>query len=199
MSLIEEGFLERNKKIIIIAVAIFLIAFIAGAVISHMLIGDNYGLISKKLSELPANETTGKIDLGISTFDLFVHNLAVDLLVIVGGVFFSIISIAITAFNGLSIGTPFGTDFKFAVTSILPHSIFEYSGTVIALIIAFIITKLVISMIKTRSFRGILNESKTELKDILVLFIVMVILVFIAAVIEANITPAIVNSVFGLK
>lgn len=198
MKLIEDGFLKRNKKIILIALIIFLIFAFAGMIISNVLIGDDAGQISKALFNLPKNSTTQNIDVSVSSLDIFIHNLTVNVIIIIGGALFSVISVLITVFNAFSIGSPFGTDLTFAVTSILPHSIFEYFATVISLAAAFLITKLEIKMIRTRSFRGVLKDSKTELKDILVLIIITVILLVIAAIIEGHITPIIVHSFYGM-
>ena len=198
MKLVEKGFLKRNKKIILISLIIFLVFAVSGMLISHMMIGDDEGQITKALLNLPKNETNQDVDLDISSLDIFVHNLVANIIIIVGGLFFSIISVLIAAFNAVSIASPFGTDLTFSLVAILPHSIFEYTATVIALAAAFLITKLEIAMIKNRSFKGTLRDSKTELKDILVLVIVMVILLAIAAIIEGHITPIIVRSFFGL-
>ena len=67
-----------------------------------------------------------------------------------------------------------------------------------AKLIAFKITKIEIAIIKNRSFKSTLEEHKTELKDIFVILIVTVILLAIAAIIEAHITPLIIKWYFGL-
>ena len=198
MKLVEKGFFKRNKKIILIALIIFLVFAVSGMLISHMMVGDNEGQITKAFLNLPKNATNQDVNMEVSSLDFFVHNLTVNIIIIVGSLLFSVISVLIAAFNAVSIASSFGADLTFSLVAILPHSIFEYTATVIALAIAFLITKLEIAMIKNRSFKGTLRDSKTELKDILVLVIVMVVLLVIAAIIEGHITPIIVKSFFGL-
>lgn len=197
MKLIEDGFFKRNKKIIIISFVIFILFALAGMIVSNMIVGDQVGKISKAMMEMPKNGTGANLDIGMSSLDLFIHNFSVSVIIIAGGILFSIISFLVTVFNAFSIGAPFGSDPVFALVSILPHSIFEYSATTLSLAVAFLITKLEIKMIRQRSFMGTLRESETELKDILVLIIVIVVLLAVAAVIEAYITPVIVKAYFG--
>lgn len=197
MKLIEDGFFKRNKKIIIISFVIFILFALAGMIVSNMVVGDQVGKISKAMMEMPKNGTGANLDIGMSSLDLFIHNFSVSVIIIAGGILFSIISFLVTVFNAFSIGAPFGSDPVFALVSILPYSIFEYSATTLSLAVAFLITKLEIKMIRQRSFMGTLRESETELKDILVLIIVIVVLLAVAAVIEAYITPVIVKAYFG--
>ena len=197
MKLIEDGFFKRNKKIIIISFVIFILFALAGMIVSNMVVGDQVGKISKAMMEMPKNGTGANLDIGMSSLDLFIHNFSVSVIIIAGGILFSIISFLVTVFNAFSIGAPFGSDPVFALVSILPHSIFEYSATTLSLAVAFLITKLEIKMIRQRSFMGTLRESETELKDIRVLIIVIVVLLAVAAVIEAYITPMVVKAYFG--
>ena len=197
MKLIEDGFFKRNKKIIIISFVIFILFALAGMIVSNMIVGDQVGKISKAMMEMPKNGTGANLDIGMSSLDLFIHNFSVSVIIIAGGILFSVISFLVTVFNAFSIGAPFGSDPVFALVSILPHSIFEYSATTLSLAVAFLITKLEIKMIRQRSFMGTLRESETELKDILVLIIVIVVLLAVAAVIEAYITPMVVKAYFG--
>lgn len=197
MKLIEDGFFKRNKKIIIISFVIFILFALAGMIVSNMVVGDQVGKISKAMMEMPKNGTGANLDIGMSSLDLFIHNFSVSVIIIAGGILFSIISFLVTVFNAFSIGAPFGSDPVFALVSILPHSMFEYSATTLSLAVAFLITKLEIKMIRQRSFMGTLRESETELKDILVLIIVIVVLLAVAAVIEAYITPMVVKAYFG--
>lgn len=198
MKFIEDGFFKRNKKIIIISFVIFIVFALIGGVVSGILAGENGGRITKAIMEMPKNGTNPGLGFTVSFSEIFIHNLCVSIMIILGGILFSIISVIITVFNAFSIGAPFGSDFTFAALSILPHSIIEYSATTLSLAVAFMITKLEIKMIKERSFMATLRESKTELKDILVLIIVIVVLLFIASLIEGFITPVVVTSYFGL-
>ena len=197
MKLIEDGFINRNRRIILIAIAVMLISAIAGAVIGYLNADGQYNAISNALSSHPEKNSTDDT-IKIGAVDLFIHNVTADLMVIVGGVLFSIISVILVIFNGVSIGIPFGIDLPFSLVSILPHGVIEYFAGALALAIAFKITSFEIKIIKNKSLKNTINDNKTYLKDILVILIVMIVLLAIAAIIEAHITPMITEWYFGL-
>ena len=145
MKLIEKGFFKRNKKIIIVAVLIMLMSAVAGCAISSIYAGDDIkGKVTEGLFNA-SNNKTGDVrsgDVDINSLELFVHNLTVDVIVVVLGVFFSIFSVLITIFNGVSIGSIFGVDLTFACVSVLPHAVIEYFAGALALAAAFLVTKL---------------------------------------------------------
>ena len=200
MKLIEKGFINRNKKVILIAVIIMLLSAVAGTGMAYMKADGNYNIISKELSsqEIKNTQPSNDTDTGMSAIGYFIHNTIADLFVIIGGIFFSIISVILVIFNGITIGGLFGMDLPYAMTSILPHGIIEYFAGALALAIAFKITQLEIKMIKNRSFKSTLNDNETFLKDILVILIVMLVLLAIAGIIEAHITPMVVKGYFGI-
>ncbi|WP_458453667.1 stage II sporulation protein M [Methanobrevibacter sp.] len=195
MKIFEEGFFKRNKKVILISVMIMLISAIAGAGATYLNADGQYNMISSRLS---SNATYTGEDLGVDAIEIFIHNLGADLITVVGGFLFSIISIFAVILNGLSIGAPFGVDLPFASASILPHAIIEYFAGALALAIAFKITQLEIKVIKNRNIKDTLKDHEIDIKDILAIFVVMVILLFVAAIIEAHITPIVVIWTFGL-
>lgn len=193
------GYFSRNKKYLLISLAIFLVAFVLGAIIAYINIGDKYGLITATILQSHVSPITG-FDMG--AWDLFSHNFVVDIGVVLFGFLFSIVSVLLVIFNAFSIGAPFGTDFIFASLTIVPHSIIEYSASVIALVGAFLITRIEIDIIKSFSHRDIsvgdvINDSNTKIKDIVLSFIFMTVILIIAAFIEAYITPMIFNLYFG--
>lgn len=203
MKLIEKGFLKRNEKVLVISLIIFLVFAFAGAMIAFVSAGDDYGIITRNilnLKETNASVLDSSLDLTIpdETFGFFIHNLTSDLIIIIGGLLFSVISLLVVVYNAIIIGAPFGGDLMFASASILPHGIIEYSASVFALAAAFNITKIEISMIRNRSFKSTLLENKTELKDILAMVIIVVVLLAIAAVIECNVTGLVVKWVYGI-
>lgn len=188
MKVFEKGLINRNKKIILIAVLIMLLSALAGAGIASEKAKGHYNQISSRLSQHPT-DTVG--DNGVSAIDLFIHNFSVDLITILGGFLFSVLSVILVIFNGVSVGSLFGIDLPFATVTVLPHAIIEYFAGALALAIAFKITQLEIKVIKSRNLKGTLKEHETDLKDILAIFVVMVILLAIAAFIEAHIMPLI--------
>lgn len=190
-----KGYFSRNKKLILIALAIFLVFFVIGIIIGNLQVGENYGAITKAMSQ--SNKTLDFSDVGGGAIGLFTHNLSVDLIIVITGILFSVISLLMIIFNAIAIGIPFGSDFYFASLSIIPHFIFEYlGGSTFALTGAFLITKLEISAIKQRSIKEVIADSYI-LKDILFSIVLMVIFLLIAAVIEGYVTPAIVISAFS--
>ena len=195
MKLFEEGFIERNKKVIITAILIMFISAIIGAGMGYIYNGDKLNFISNAISSNPVNNNVSSASSSIS---LFIHNFIVDFLTIIGGLVFSIFSVAVTVFNGISIGYVFGFDLKFACSTILPHAIIEYTAGALSLAIAFKLTKIEIDIIKKRNFKNTIKEHNIDFKDILSIFVVMVILLAVAAVIEGHITHLIAVWAYGL-
>lgn len=197
MKLLEDGFITRNRKIILIAIAVMLISAIAGATIAYLNANGEYNVISNAMKSHPVQNSTNN-NIGMGAVNLFIHNVIANFAVVFGGLFFSIISVILIIFNGMTIGSVFGIDLPYALVTILPHGIVEYFAGALALAIAFKITSLEIKIIKNRNLKNTINENKTDLKDILVILIIMIILLGIAAIIEAHITPIIAKMYFGL-
>ena len=190
-----KGYFSRNKKLILISLVILIVFFIIGAIAGNIFAGEKYGMISKMMSE--TNKSISYSDIAGDAVGLFTHNLLVDLVVFIGGILFSIISLILVIFNAVAIGAPFGSDLYFSMVSIFPHFIFEYmGGSVFALTGAFLITKLEISAIKKRSVKEAFLDSYV-LKDIIFTLILMVIFLLVAAIIEAYATPMITLIAFG--
>ena len=193
-------FFKRNKKVLLISLALFLTVAVVSAVASFILIGNKYGMISGTIYQMKANGTSfyNNNVTKTGTINLFLHNVVSDLIVIIGGLFFSIISVLAIIYNAILIGTPFGVDFTYYAVTILPHGIIEYAAAVISLACAFNITKIEVEMIRKRNVRDILKERRRELKDILIMIVVVVVLLAIAAVIECNLVEPIFYWFFGI-
>lgn len=197
MNFIDKEFLNRNKKLLLIAFIIVFGSLIVGSIVGYFEAGDSYGEMSEMIAY--GHEHNIKTDIGVSenatsASEYFVHNFMVDIITMIGGILFSIFSVWNVLSSSFIAGHYIGQDFVFGLVSTLPHGIIEYMATVFALTIAFIITRREINIIKTRSFDGI----KTDLKDIVILLVLDIIFLAIAAFIEAHITPGIVSSVFGI-
>jgi uncharacterized membrane protein SpoIIM required for sporulation len=130
---------------------------------------------------------------GISTVSIFLNNIQSALIIYVGGLI-GIITVFVLFFNGLIIGY-LATKMPIGVFIILiaPHGIFEIPALVISGAAGFRLTSMVINIIKSIINKTPINENYWEFKDSIALFAIAVILFFIAAVIEANITFALVN------
>ena len=197
MKIIDKEFLNRNKKLLLIAFIIVFGSLIAGSILGYFEAGDSYGEMSEMIAF--SHEHDIKTNMSItenptSASEYFVHNFMVDLITMLGGILFSIFSIWNVLSSSFIAGHFIGQDFLFGLVSTLPHGIIEYMATVFALTIAFIITRREINIIKNRSFDGI----KTDLKDIAILLVLDIIFLAIAAFIEAHVTSGIVSSVFGI-
>lgn len=197
MNFIDKEFLNRNKKLLLIAFIIVFGSLIAGSIVGYFEAGDSYGEMSEMIAF--SHEHNIKTNMSITASDTsggeyFIHNFMVDIITMLGGLLFSIFSIWNVLSSSFIAGHYIGQDFVFGLVSTLPHGIIEYLATVFALTIAFIITRREICIIKTRSFDGI----KTDLKDIAILLLLDIIFLAIAAFIEAYVTSGIVSSVFGI-
>lgn len=197
MNFIDKEFLNRNKKLLLIAFIIVFGSLIVGSIVGYFEAGDSYGEMSEMIAF--GHEHNIKTNMSISenatsASEYFVHNFMVDIITMIGGILFSIFSVWNVLSSSFIAGHYIGQDFVFGLVSTLPHGIIEYIATVFALTIAFIITRREINIIKTRSFDGI----KTDLKDIVILLVLDIIFLAIAAFIEAHVTPGIVSSVFGI-
>ena len=194
------GYFIRNKKLLLASLALFAICFVLGVIISYILNMGQHGLMSSQL--MSGMSTISLNDLLVDTWPLFIHNLSVDFAVLLLGVLFSVISIILFCYNAFLIGMPFGQDFLFAFFAIVPHSIIEYAASLFALVGAILITTIEIDIIKSfrnkdKSVSDVISESNTKFKDILLSAIIVIVLLFIAAIIECNITPRIVVWFFG--
>ena len=197
MNFIDKEFLNRNKKLLLIAFIIVFGSLIVGSIVGYFEAGDSYGEMSEMIEFGHEHNIKTNMSLGenaTSASEYFVHNFMVDIITMIGGILFSIFSVWNVLSSSFIVGHYIGQDFVFGLVSTLPHGIIEYMATVFALTIAFIITRREINIIKTRSFDGI----KTDLKDIVILLVLDIIFLAIAAFIEAHVTPGIVSSVFGI-
>ena len=197
MNFIDKEFLNRNKKLLLIAFVIVFGSLIVGSIVGYFEAGDSYGEMSEMIAF--GHEHNIKTNMSISenatsASEYFIHNFMVDIITMIGGILFSIFSVWNVLSSSFIAGHYIGQDFVFGLVSTLPHGIIEYIATVFALTIAFIITRREINILKNRSFDGI----KTDLKDILILLVLDIIFLAIAAFIEAHVTPGIVSSVFGI-
>ena len=78
----------------------------------------------------------------------------------------------------------------------IPHGIFETSGIIVAGAAGFRLTNLVINLLTDQKTK---NELYNEFKDSLILVAIAIILILIAAVIEANITLPLGNYITHLS
>lgn len=192
-----KSYLSFIKKYAICSIVILIISFILGI----MYCGD----ISYLMNMIMADMADSMEIFGIAGFiDIFTHNLQSDLIMIFGGVLFSIISIFGMFINGAMLGyvatiTPI---FDFLLL-IIPHGIFEIPSWILSLSAAFMITTLIIRLLSSlvsdeKTIKDEINDSKDLIEAIIVSIVLVVILLLIAGFIENFITGALYQFIMSI-
>ena len=187
-------YFKRNKNLILISILVLVLSSIFGMLISEYIKQAIMTVLHEMVNNFPQNQGVIK-----EAVYLFFNNMRVDMLVILFGIFFSVISIAITISNGIIIGfTSTLVNPTAFIVGIFPHGIFELSASVIALTCAFIITKFEIRIIKGLIDKHVKEEFHDNIfmiKDIILSIIIVIILLALAAIIEAGITPILLRMI----
>lgn len=192
-----KGYFYRNKKLIIIAVLIFILSFIIGVLFWDLFrdyIIEALKHIAEDISDNPSTETK----------NIYFNNLEIAFVIILSGLFLSIFTVIILFLNGLVIGfvysiAPIGMSLLYT----LPHGIFEIPGILLAVVCSFLMTKLEINILKGilqngKTFRGQLNNSIVIIKDIILSIVMIIVLLSIAAVIEGFVTLPLAEFIMSL-
>lgn len=190
------GLYKRNETYLVLSAVILLGSILVGYAFAGLLnpvLGGVYGDFQNKIVH-------GQIQL--NTFSLFFNNLNVALIIYIGGALFGILSAAYLIFQGLFIGYA-GTQFALGdyILYTLPHGIPELLGIIIAGAAGFRLGHCVLNILrdlthmrtdisKKTQFKYILEIHVDEFWESLKLFAIAVVLLIIAAFIEANITIA---------
>lgn len=200
-----KGLYYRNKAVLVVSVAIFFSFLFIGLLIGYIS-SDFIGNLLKTYVNLLQG---AKIE--ITTLSIFMHNLQAALIAYFGGII-GIIPFGVLSFNGFFYGAFLGylmhgsivtssgvlTTESFIIYT-MPHGIFEFTGFVIAGAAGFRITTLVIGVIKSKIEGKPIGEHYWKLKDSLALLAIAIVLIFIAAIIEANITLSLGNYITNLN
>lgn len=197
------GLYNRNKKFLAIAAALFF---------GSLFIGLFTGYFSPEFTGhfLTAyiNQLVG-LHIEKTTLFIFLHNLQAVLVMYLGGAI-GIIPVGELFANGFIYGSFVGYLAHGGIIShfliktpgnlviyTLPHGIFEISGFIISGAAGFRLTSLIIGIIKSKRKNAPVIDHYWKLKDSLALFAVAVVLIFIAAIIEANFSVSIGNYITG--
>ncbi|MDD1774243.1 MAG: stage II sporulation protein M [Methanobacterium sp.] len=188
------GLLSRNEMFLWISTGIFL----GSIVLSYVLAGLLDPYLAPILQSFQQKASDGTLRL--ETLSLFINNVTIATYIYVGGALFGLISAYLLITNGAFVGYvatkyPLG-DF---VIYTIPHGIFEVTGIILAGAAGFRLGSIVLNFLnnvtKIRSnisFRNqilyLVESSKDDFKDSMALFIIAVILLIIAAFIEANLS-----------
>ena len=187
-------YISRNKVYILISFFILIASAVLGVVFSDIIKEFVIKILENILLSMPENHTV----YNEATF-LFQNNIRANIIIMLGGLLFSIFSILAIILNGLIIGFTYTlvTPIQFIV-GILPHGIFELPATALSLVGAFLITKLEINLLDALFKKRLKEEliaSNYIIKDIVLTFIIIVILLIFAAIIEAGVTPVLLSMV----
>jgi len=196
---------KRNKFVLTLAVVIFFSFVFIGILIGYF----SPALAGKLLTTFI--NALHKAIIERTTSSIFIHNFQSLLLSYVGGLTGIIPAISLLG-NGFLYGAFLGYFMNGGVVGhygisnpgdfiiyTLPHGIFEIPGFIIASAAGFRLTTLVAGLIKGKMDKTPASEHYWKLKDSLALFAIAVILIFIAAIIEANLSVPVGNYITGLN
>lgn len=191
-----KGIYKRNESLLIISAVIFFGSLLFG----YFLAGFVDQFLASSLRSFKDSISKGQIKL--TTISIFMNNIKIAFLLYGGGIFIGISTIIMLAYNGLFIGYV-ASKFNIGdfILFTLPHGIFELSGIVIAGAAGLRLASTVINIIRdllgmkrymsiSGQIRDVLHANYFEFKDSLILFLIAAVLIFIAAIIEANFTVA---------
>ena len=195
------GIYNRNKMLLTISLVIFFASLFIGLFIGYFSSGFTGNFLTFLVKML-----RGQI-VKITTLSIFLHNLQSVLFTYFGGIIGIIPAVEI-AFNGFIYGAFVGyfmhggivgnytvlTSGEFIIYT-LPHGIFEIPGFIIASAAGFRLTSLVIGLLKSTT----ISEQYWKFKDSLALLVIAIVLIFIAAIIEANFSVSVGNYFTGLN
>lgn len=189
-------YIKRIKIYILVAVALFLVSAIYGAVITEKS-QEGKDMAKDIVKNMPKSNT--KLEVMIEVFKSNIYN---SLLAVLLGIAFGVIPVYIAIINGIAIGSliqymnKMHGGFIFFLM-ILPHSIIEFPlmfiSMGIGLRLGYVMCK---SMIKDSLS---LKDVRLELKQGLYFYVKWIIpLLFVAAFIEGYITPVIAKELVKL-
>ncbi|MEA1994054.1 MAG: stage II sporulation protein M [Euryarchaeota archaeon] len=215
----KEGFtntLRKNKKFMAFGIALFVMGIILGYV------GYLYLSESGYIDEENTSDTEEMLDHPLlrgmkekfSFFEklntaeriifLFLNNLMVSLLAIFFGAILVLFPVFVAFLNGFLIGLISGTvlnseGIKYLFAALIPHGIFEIPAILISvglgLKLGYLILHTLVSILRSRPTKD--AEIKSFFKELRSVIVVIVLLLAIAAFVEALITPAVITMVGG--
>ena len=195
---------KRNKISLFISLAIFLASVIIGSV---------GPFLSSPFHEYMLNMTityfTNIKGVSPTTFSIFLNNGTLAFLYLyVGGFGFGIINTLELIKIGL-LTSFISVEYPISIIYTLPHGIFELTGYVIATAAGYNLLSIAINILKdftkmentfpiNEQINRILDYNYTRFKDSVILIMIAIFILFIAAIIEANITVPLANYILSL-
>lgn len=193
---IKEAFVE-NRKIFLILIVIFAIAFILGDISADEIASVLMPMLKDAM--LKGNVTS------VDAFNIMIHNETAALITLIGSIFFAIYAFIAIFLNGFVVGFMAGYtihstyDLVMYIALIVPHGILEipafFCSCTSGILLFTFIFKVLQDKIRKNTFAEAYQNNKKTLKHVAALFLVAVVLFAIAALIEGFITPQIGNIV----
>ena len=166
-----KDYFKRNRIFILVSFAILVLSLWSGFT--------SYSTYTEILTNI------GPMHFGAdSPLSAFEASLITDIIVILAGFTFSIISILLAVLQGVSVGYLSATQ-NFLATY-LPQGIFDLLSQAFALVGAFLVTKIevrLISVLINRKFDSAYSRIKVPLKDLILTIVFIIILLIIALII----------------
>lgn len=186
-------YFNRNKNLIFLSTAFFIITVLMGIIFNESIKQLAIEIIRQMMENIKRESVSG------NAYSLFVNNMIANLTILMGGLFFSVLSLFAILVNGLLIGYVYTliTPTVFFVGTI-PHGIFELTAIILSLTGAFILTEIeliIIHALYRRRLHEELDRIRVCLKDVFFTILITFILLVIAAIIEAAVTPVLLNMV----
>lgn len=193
-----KGYCTRNKKIYLISISISILFILIGYTFTGLIQEEIENNNLEDSSLIDKNQLISEMNIQ-DCIELFIHNLSIDLSVVLNGFLFSVMALVITFVNTAMIGIV-GSILppQYLIMGIIPHGIFEIPCSLIAFAGALMATKLEIKLIKALFHYKLKEEirySSYLIKDILFSVMIIVIFLGIAAIIETYITPILLISI----
>lgn len=188
------GLLSRNEKFIWVSIGLFF----GPMIVSYLFTGFLDAFLAPILQNFQQKVSDGTLKL--ETLSLFLNNATVITYIYVGGLLFGVISAFYLIIQGVFIGYV-AAQYPLSnfIVYTIPHGIFEIAGIILAGTAGFRLGSIVFNFIKDAtkiknniSLRNqisyLFEVNLDDLKDSLALFIMALVLLIIAAFIEANFT-----------
>ena len=199
------GLYNRNEIFFMLSAMMLIASLFIGYAFAGML----EPILGKMLGDFKRSIVQG--DLQLTTFSLFFNNIKIALLIYGGGLIFGLITAYYLIYNGIFIGYT-AAQFQLGdfIIYTLPHGVFELLGIILAGAAGFKLANIEINILKgvlklqsdfsmSNQLKYLLEANWDDLKDTLVILGVAIVLILIAAIIEANFTLSWASDMKGVS
>lgn len=195
---------KENKNYIIFVSILFVLGLIVGNLLidpSSSLMKDNFEKISS-LAEI-INE---KDSIIFTVTTIFLNNFLIAFLMVAFGVLLGIYPIFVVLVNGLLIGVYIRIIYEelqslsFLLVGLLPHGIFEISAIMISAAfgvkLGFLLVRALVERITSKDMKENQIKFKYVIKQTPVLLLGVLVILFVAAIIESTLSVYLLNSIY---